>query len=146
MTQVSLSVPIDAPPAMVWEQVSDLASHTRWMRDAVAIRFVSAATTGTGVRMDCDTKIGPFRLTDRLVVTEWEEGRVIAIRHEGAVTGTGRFTLEPAAADRTIFRWTENLHFPWWLGGMLGELAARPVFTWTWRRNLAALASLIEQT
>ena len=90
MARVELNIIIDAPAVKAWAHISDLASHTDWMRDAVAIRFVSAATSGAGTVMDCDTKFGPFRLTDRLVVTEWREGQAIAIRHEGAVTGTGR--------------------------------------------------------
>jgi hypothetical protein len=145
MARISLSVLIGAPAGAVWEHVSDLASHTQWMQDAVAIRFVSPATRGTGVVMDCDTRIGPFRLTDRLVVTEWEDGRAIAIRHEGAVTGTGRFTLADAGPAATRFTWTEDLTFPWWLGGPAAAAAARPVLAWTWRRNLAALRSLIER-
>ncbi len=144
MARVSLTVTIHTGTADVWASVSDLASHTAWMHDATAIRFVSPATSGTGVVMDCDVKLGPFRLTDRLVVTEWVEGHAIAIRHEGAVTGTGRFVLRAAGPARTAFTWTEELDFPWWLGGPVGAAAARPVLTWTWRRNLATLRSLIE--
>lgn len=144
MAHISLSVLIEAPPAAVWASVSNLASHTEWMRDAVAIRFVSDATAGAGVVMDCDTRIGPLRITDRLVVTEWEEGRVIAIRHEGAVTGTGRFVLSAAGPGQTLFSWTEDLQFPWWMGGAAGAAGARPVFTRTWRHSLAALRDQIE--
>ncbi len=144
MAHISLSIMIDAPPAAVWASVSDLASHTEWMQDAVAIRFVSDATAGAGVVMDCDTKIGPFRVTDRLVVTEWDEGRVIAIRHEGAVTGTGRFLLATAGPEQTLFSWTEDLRFPWWMGGPAGAAAARPALIWTWRRSLAALRAHIQ--
>jgi hypothetical protein len=144
VARLSLVITIDATPAFVWTSISDLASHTEWMHDAVAIRFVSEATSGVGVVMDCDTKIGPFRLTDRLVVTDWDDGHAIAIRHEGAVTGTGRFALAAAGPGRTEFTWTEDLDFPWWLGGRAGAAAARPVLGWTWRRNLAALRALIE--
>jgi hypothetical protein len=144
MAQIGLSIVIGAPVATVWARVSDLASQTDWMLDAVAIRFVSAATSGRGTVMDCDTKVGPFRLTDRLVVTEWEDGRSIAIRHDGAVTGTGRFSLADAGGNSTRFDWTEELTFPWWMGGPAGAAAARPVLAWTWRRNLAALRELIE--
>lgn len=144
MAHISLSVTIGAPPAAVWASVSNLANHTEWMQDAVAIRFVSDATTGAGVVMDCDTRIGPLQVTDRLVVTEWDEGRVIAIRHEGAVIGTGRFVLAEAGPDRTLFSWTEDLRFPWWMGGPPGAAAARPILSWTWRRNLATLRRQIE--
>jgi uncharacterized protein YndB with AHSA1/START domain len=145
MTRISQSVVIAAAAADVWAYVSDLASHPEWMRDAVAIRFVSDARTGTGVVMDCDTRVGPFRLTDRLVVTEWEELRVIAIRHQGAVTGTGRFVLASAGNGSTRFTWTEELSFPWWMGGPVGAAIARPVLATTWRRYLAGLRLIVEK-
>jgi uncharacterized protein YndB with AHSA1/START domain len=144
MTQISLNVTIDAPARRVWEHISDLASHTEWMHDAVAIRFVSAATSGIGTQMECDTRVGPFRLTDRLVVTEWAEGHAMAIRHVGTISGTGRFTLQAAGPNRTRFSWTEDLRFPWWLGGTVAATAARPVLARTWRRNLSNLRALIE--
>jgi uncharacterized membrane protein len=144
MTRISQSVVIAATVTDVWAYVSDLASHPEWMRDAVAIRFVSDARAGTGVVMDCDTRIGPLRLTDRLVVTEWEEYRAIAIRHQGAVTGTGRFVLANAGDGSTRFTWTEELSFPWWMGGPAGAAVARPVLAALWRRNLAGLRRLAE--
>jgi carbon monoxide dehydrogenase subunit G len=105
---------IRAAPAVVWRLASDLAAQPEWMRDAVAIRFASEQTSGIGTVMDCDTRIGPFRVTDRLVVTEWQKPRVIAISHQGLVSGTGRFTIEQDR-DQTRVTWTEDLRFPWWL-------------------------------
>jgi len=142
--RITLTVLIDAPPAAIWASVSDLASHAEWMQDVVAIRFATNARSGTGVVMDCDIKIGPVRLTDRLVVTEWHDGRAIEIRHEGPVAGTGRFVLALAGPDKTVFTWTEDLRLPWRLGGSVAAVAARPVLAWTWRRSLTALRSLIE--
>ena len=50
----------------------------------------------------------------------------MGIEHRGVVTGRGRFTLAPAPAARTRFTWTEALTFPWWMGGPVGALAAKP--------------------
>jgi hypothetical protein len=136
-------VVIAAAPSTVWGIASDLAAQPEWMHDAKAIRFATAHTTGTGVVMHCDTAIGPMKLTDTLVVTAWEEGREIAIRHSGAVSGTGRLTVRPHPAG-TLFTWQEELRFPWWLGGPLTGIVARPVLAATWRRDLASLKALAE--
>jgi hypothetical protein len=144
MTGIRVSTIIAAPLGEVWRHVSDISSHTGWMQDAEAIRFTSAQTRGMGVTFDCDTRVGPFSLTDRMVVTEWEESRVIGIHHRGAVSGSGRFTLEEIESGRTRFTWEEALRFPWWLGGAVGRLAATPVLYHIWRGNLDRLRSLIE--
>jgi hypothetical protein len=135
---IRVAVVIDAPAERVWDDVRTIASHVDWMEDAVAIRFVSDQREGVGTAFDCETKVGPLRLTDRMVVTEWAPGARIGIRHEGAVTGTGRFTLSPAG-DATSFAWEEELTFPWWLGGPIGAAVGSRVLRLVWRRNLRNL-------
>ena len=46
--------------------------------------------------------------------------------------------------SRTRFTWTERLRFPWWMGGPVGALAAKPILRAVWRRNLATLKQLVE--
>lgn len=143
MSRVSVERYIDAGPEQVWDAVADIATHTRWMADAVAIRFTSESRSGVGTTFDCDTRLGPFRLTDRMEVTEWDQGRVMGIRHVGAVTGTGRFTLAPQGSG-TRFSWTEELTFPRWMGGSVAGVVTRGALAWVWRRNLDRLAALVE--
>jgi len=143
MTRIVTSAVIAATPAAVWQVASDLAAQPDWMHDAHAIRFVSVQTSGVGVVMDCYTRIGPIRLVDRMVVTQWIEGRTIAIRHQGLVSGTGRFTIEPDHAG-TRFTWSEDLRLPWRLGGPVAGAAARPILAAIWRRSLGRLRMLAE--
>lgn len=146
---VRVTTLIDAPPSVVWDDLRDIASHTAWMEDALAIRFTSERHHGVGTTFEADTKVGPFRLSDPMEVTEWEEGqgegpRSMGIRHGGVVTGTGRFGVEPAAGGRTLFTWDEQLSLPWWMGGRLGSLMAGQVLELVWRRNLANLKRRLE--
>jgi len=143
MTSIRVEETILAPPEAVWAAIEDISTHVRWMEDAVAIRFTSAARSGAGATFDCETKLGPFRLTDRMVVTEWDPPRTLGIRHAGVVRGVGRFVLGPAGTA-TSFTWQEDLAFPAWMGGELGGRAAAPMLRRVWRRNLANLKSLVE--
>lgn len=146
MGRVRVSTIIDAPPAAVWDEVRHLERHVDWMADAVAIRFVSDRRHGVGTVFECDTKVGPVRLTDVMEITEWRDGKSIGVRHVGLVTGTGRFTLTKARGGRTRFTWNERLRFPWWLGGPVGALVGgRVVLRRIWRRNLAVLKVLVER-
>ncbi|HEX2698921.1 MAG TPA: SRPBCC family protein [Acidimicrobiales bacterium] len=144
MSRVRVSTIIDAPPRRVWAAVREIHSHVDWMEDAVAIRYTSAGHEGVGTTFDCETKVGPFRLTDRMEVTEWSEGRAMGIRHVGLVQGTGRFTVRRARRGRTRFTWDERLLFPWWMGGAPGSMVAAPVLRRIWRRNLSNLKRRIE--
>ena len=146
MARITVSVEIDAPVQRVWEVIEPVERHVDWMHDAVAIRFEGEQRRGAGTVFVCDTKVGPIRLADRMEITEWRPEQSMGVRHSGIVTGTGRFTLTPIDLDRrTRFTWTEDLRFPWYLGGPLaGWLGGRLVMSAIWRRNLRSLDALIE--
>jgi len=138
---VVVGIDLAAAPDVVWADVADLGSHVEWMADAERITFTTEARQGVGTAFDCLTKVGPIRLTDHMVCTEWDEGRTIGIRHVGLVTGEGRFTLTPEGAG-TRFTWKEDLTFPWWALGPLGAaIAGKLVLGPIWKRNLRALAA-----
>jgi len=139
VARIRVGTMLDAAPEVVWRDVARIATHPEWMADAVGLRFLTERTSGVGTRFECDTKVGPFRLTDVMEITEWVPGRAIGVRHTGLVRGTGRFTLTPARGGRTRFRWRERLRFPLWLGGPLGALVAKPVLTRVWRRSMRNL-------
>ena len=139
-----MSIIIDRPPSVVWRSVEDIASHVEWMADAEAIRFTSASTRGVGTTFDCDTKIGPFRLTDRMEITEWIPNAAMGVSHVGTVTGAGRFLLRAVGNGRTDFIWEETLTFPLWMGGALGARVGAPVMAQIWRRNLDGLKRRVE--
>ena len=143
MARIRVSVLIRAPRSQVWRTIRDIPSHVEWMHDAESIRVTSALKTGVGTTFDCATKVGPFRLTDRMEVVEWRVERSIGIRHKGLVRGKGRFTLARRPGG-TLFTWEERLRFPRWMGGLVGSLVAKPVLRAIWKRNLTGLKALVE--
>lgn len=145
MAPIVVSVDIGAPLAVVWEALSDLKSHERWMGDVESIGFSGNVTSGPGAVMEVATRVGPFRLTDRMTVTVWEPPHRIGVEHQGLVTGTGLFEVA-AIAGATRLTWSEVLRFPPYLGGQLTALIASPVLAAIWRRNLARLKRLLEKS
>lgn len=148
MAKVEVSVVVNATPARVWQVIEPVERHVDWMSDAVAIRFVNGQRRGVGTAFLCDTKVGPIKLTDRMEIIEWVPEQVMGVRHVGAVTGTGRFTLTPMdGGTHTRFRWSEEVTFPWWLGGFAGEnLGGKLVMRFIWRRNLRALKQIVDSS
>ena len=142
--KIHLCTTIGATVERVWWTVEDISTHTEWMADAESITFVSDQRSGIGTEFDCLTRVGPLSTVDRMRITEWEPEAVMGIEHRGLVTGSGRFTLRSTGAGLTEFCWDEDLHFPIWMGGAIGERTGRPVLLRIWRANLARLRTLAE--
>lgn len=142
--RIHLCTTIGASVERVWHTVENIETHTQWMADAESITFLTDQRDGLGTEFDCLTRVGPFSTVDRMRVTEWEPNAVMGIEHHGMVTGAGRFTLRAAGAGITEFCWDEELHFPIWMGGAMGERAGRPVLMRVWRANLSRLRGLAE--
>ena len=141
MARLRVSILLDANPPRVWDDLRHIDRHVEWMRDAIELRFTSESTEGVGTTFDCDTRVGPFRLTDQMEITGWEPERAMGVRHVGLVTGEGVIRLRARRGGRTRVTWSEVLRFPWWMGGPIGAWLATPVLWLVWRgsmRNLAA--------
>lgn len=139
-----MSTVINAAPRAVWKAIEDVESHVRWMDDATAIRVTSRGHQGVGTTFECDTRVGPLTLLDHMEITEWRPRRSMGVRHTGAVSGDGRFSLRSLGRDRTRFTWRERLVFPWWLGGSLGAAVGAEVLRAIWKRNLRNLKRIVE--
>ena len=143
---VVVSTVIERAAADVWADIRNIESHVTWMQDAAEIRLLSEHHEGSGTRFECDTKVGPISLTDVMEITAWEDERRMGVRHVGLVEGSGEFTLEELAPERSEFRWEEDLSFPWFMGGPIGAFLARPILRFVWKRNLSRLKSRIEES
>jgi len=142
--RIEVATDIDASPTEVWAVLEPVESHVEWMADAVRITFRTDQRRGVGTEFECLTRVGPLSTTDVMTITEWEPESVMGIEHRGVVVGRGRFTLSPLAVQRTRFRWEEELHFPAWMGGRLGEIVAKPILARLWLGNLRRLRSRVE--
>lgn len=135
MALIELQVDAGEPIAVVWDALADLSSHVDWMADAESIEFVGDQRDGVGTVMRVLTTVGPLRTTDVMIVTEWVERDRIVVKHTGTVSGVGAFKLVETP-DGTRLDWSEDLQFPWYLGGEAAAKAASPVLRRIWRANL----------
>jgi len=140
---IAVEIVIDAPTHFVWSELEEIESHVDWMQDAEAIRFLTEQRSGVGTRFECDTVVGPFKLTDVMEITDWQQNTSMGVNHQGLVGGTGQFTLR-ASGSSTVFSWVEELAFPWYFAGPLGAAAARPVLKLIWKGNLRRLKKQVE--
>ena len=91
--RIEVSILINKPLDVVWNEVKVMEDHVKWMEDAVKIDILSENNSGLDTKMNVLTKVGPITLTDIITVTEWKEKESIGVIHEGIVTGEGVFYL-----------------------------------------------------
>ena len=142
-SSIIVSIDIQKPLPVVWEAVSQLDRHSEWMTDAESISFADGQTSGVGTTMDVLTRIGPFTTIDRIVVENWAPPTTIGVSHRGLVSGTGAFHLLETPSG-TRFVWKESLRFPWYLGGRVAAVAAKPILRRIWRTNLARFKARLD--
>jgi hypothetical protein len=140
---IEISTQISATPVVLWEEIRHINRHVNWMNDAAAISFLSTSTEGVGTSFTCLTKVGPFKTTDIMTITRWEEQKAMGVEHVGLVKGSGIFTITPNGNTSTI-TWKEQLTFPWWMLGGLGSYLASPILKIIWKKNLQNLKRIVE--
>jgi carbon monoxide dehydrogenase subunit G len=145
MVRSRVSERISRSPDEVWDELERLEDHAEWMADAVGVEFLGEQRRGVGTRMEVNTRVGPLRTNDVLEFTRWDPPHAMAVSHRGLFGGEGEFLLTRDGSGTRIV-WTERLRFPWFLGGPIGAVAARPILRRIWRGNLRRLKGRIERT
>lgn len=145
MSDLTVTVPVDAPAHRVWEALTDWDSQSDWMLGTV-VRSVGPQRRGAGDRIEAFTGIGPLGFLDTMVVTDWVEGVEVTVAHTGKVVrGSGTFRVEPEGPARSVVVWIENLSVP---GGPVGEFLwrlTRPVSRWAVTHSLRRFAGAVER-
>ena len=146
MAHIEVTTRIEAPVGRVWEVLVDWEGQPRWMEDARAVEVTSARRAGPGVVLRCRTAIAGVVVDDEMETTEWEEERVVGVRHTGwLIRGVGAFELVPTDGG-VRFTWWEEIDPPL---GPVGEIGARllvvPVVRRVFRRSLANLKRICEE-
>lgn len=140
MGQLRAEVDSIAEPEIVFGVLTDWPRHREWMpfTRAEGGHEVGAALEGW-------TGLGPIGFLDTMVITEWEAGRRVTVRHTGRlIKGAAWFATEPAAPGGTHIVWAEDLIPPFGALGRLGWPALRPAMTGFMTLGLRRLAVLAE--
>ena len=142
MPDITIGVTVPHSASDVWAELRHIDRHVQWMSDAQSITFHDDQREGVGTSFDCRTKIGPLVTTDVMTITRWDDNVAMGVTHRGIFTGRGEFVLSGDGSDTRI-TWHESLEFPWWCGGVVGAVLARPILRAVWRKNLIRLAALL---
>lgn len=144
MARARVSRVIGAPPRAVWDLVADIEGHAGWQVDVAAIRVTSVQRHGVGTTYDVHARLGPIRMMIPMTITEWRPRRSVSTRYDGSLRGQGTITVRRRGRGQSKVTWSARVRTPWSLGGPVGAAATAVLLRAVWRRNLAALARLIE--
>ncbi len=138
-------VVIDAPPAEVFEYISDLTRHGEWAADPLEINALSSVPTGVGSRYRSTAQSHGVTFNTDLEVTEYVP--LSSFTFQGA-DATGRFwhrfTFEPHGQETLV---TRHTHFTATLSQWLVFwLALYPVRIPSAKRTLELLKARMEQS
>ena len=148
--ELTLTVDVDAPAEIVWEVVTDWPGQGEWMLATRVRTDGPGDSPGDGRRLGATlsavTGVGPFAVTDRMVITEWEPPRRCVVRHTGAVVrGDGIFEVVPLGPARARFVWSELLDLPLGVLGRAGWPLVRPLLRVGVAHSLRAMAHQCER-
>ena len=146
MARIEASTHIEASPKRVWDVLVDWEGQPRWMRDARSVRVTSPHRTGPDVVVVCATDIAAgVVIDDPMVVIEWDEPRVLGIRHLGRIIrGVGAFELMETAHG-TALTWWEEVAVPFWaLGEVVADYTVVPWVERVFRTSLSGLKRIAE--
>jgi hypothetical protein len=140
VTELVLTVDVEAPPAQVWRALVDWERQGEWML-LTDVRVVGGDPAGVGGRLEARTglPVGDGRhlgVLDTLHITSWEPPHRVDVLHTGRVVrGPGIFEVRPRGAGATLV-WTEVLDLPLGRLGRLGWPLVKPFVVFGFQLSL----------
>jgi carbon monoxide dehydrogenase subunit G len=129
--EISVAVPVAAPPEAVWAALTDWSRQGEWML-GTRTGVVSGDGHSVGSRLWGFTGLGDVGFLDVLEITEWAPPARCRARHRGRLMRGEAVFEVTASGSGALVRWTERLALP---AGLLG-----PALAWGMRRSLCRLA------
>lgn len=149
VSDITVSVDVDAPVETVWVVVTDWERQGEWML-GTDVRVTRGDGAGLGSELAATTGVGPLGVTDRMEIVGWDPPHRATVRHTGRIVrGSGVFTVverwgDVAGDGGSTFHWTEQLELPLGVLGAVGWPLVRPVFRLGLRWSLDRMARQCE--
>ena len=142
--RIAEHVDVLAPPAIVWEQVSDpsrvldfFAGVTRW-------ECVGGPRTGLGARYRMLMRVGSAEVGGLIEVVEFDAERVLAWNSVTGIDQRGRWRVRSLGVSTRVELRIQFGVAGGGVGGWLSELLAAPIVRGNVKRTLSQLQRAVE--
>jgi len=147
--RVESKLEISAPPALVWEYVSDPSRYLHFMSGITRWEVVGTKRVGLGARYRMLLRVGSAEVGGLIEVVEWVPNRELAWTSITGIDQRGRWRLrERPREDGTVCTWVELRLTAGVAGsglfGWLAEQFAAPTVRGHLRRSLQQLKRQVE--
>ena len=147
--RVAEAITVSAPPALVWDHVSDPARYLHFMSGVTRWEVAGEQPTGVGARYRMLMRVGSAEVGGLIEVVEWVPNRELAWTSITGIDQRGRWRLrERPREDGTVCTWVELRLTAGVAGsglfGWLAEQFAAPTVRGHLRRSLQQLKRQVE--
>lgn len=141
---LTFTITIRASQRTIFDYISNWEKQSDWIMFTTVSRLSDSAIQ-QDLNLLAITKIGPVRLVDTMVVTDWQPFNRIVIEHTGRIVlGKGIFSVQKVSNDSCKFVWQEITPVPFGLIGQIGLAIFKPIINVPFNMSLKRLKSNIE--
>ena len=141
---LTFSVMIRASQQTIFDYVSDWEKQSDWIL-FTTVKQLSNSAKRQDADLLAETKLGPIKLVDTMVVTDWQPFKRIVVEHTGRVIlGKGIFSVHKISDDSCEFTWEEITPVPFGLIGRVGLTIIMPVIKLLFNSSLKTLKANLE--
>jgi hypothetical protein len=143
---LTFSIEIDAKPKTIFEYVSNWEKQSEWIL-FTKVKLLKGLPNQKDPLLLAITGVGPFKVKDTMVITNWSPYKLIVVEHTGRVVlGKGVFTIEEISEGKSKFIWQEITPIPFGLVGKIGLVLIRPIMNIAFGKSLKKLKNNIEKS
>ena len=144
--RVESKLEISAPPALVWEYVSDPSRYLHFMSGITRWEVVGDKRVGLGARYRMLLRVGSAEVGGLIEIVEWQPEGDMAWSSVTGVDQRGRWRLRELTGDRTraTFRFAYGVAGGG-LTGLIAERVAAPALNRRFRHSLRNLKQTLEE-
>ena len=140
---LTFSIEINARPKTIFEYVSNWEKQSEWIL-FTKVKLLKGLPNQKDPLLLAITGVGPFKVKDTMVITDWHPYKRIVVEHTGRVVlGKGVFIIEEISDKVSKFSWQEITPIPLGFIGQIGLVLIRPIMNIAFGKSLKNLKNNI---
>ena len=140
---LTFKININSSQKAVFDYLTDWEKQSDWIKFTTVHQLSNAPKED--VNLLAITRLGPIKLLDTMVVTDWQPYERIVVEHTGRlILGKGIFSVKRLTSNSCEFTWQEITPVPFSQVGVIALAIIKPLLRIPFNLSLKKLKSNIE--